>query len=267
MVVSVSGEVSSLICMPSLIDVESDHLESKRQSTYYDFVALRYSPVAMLRSMRGVGARRGMRRLGALVAVVVVCAAVPPAAFAHASFLTSRPAPGERLQSAPTQVTLRFSEPLNTSLSRATVVDARTAKDVRGRSVASGRRLIVRLPSKLARGAYRIEWRTVSPLDGHTLGGSLSFGVRAPATGAPPVLASSPFADGGLWRVLARALLYVSLGLFAASVLLPALLGRTWLATASPAGRTHRSRERGLLLVTGGLKLGGRRADLSTTSP
>jgi methionine-rich copper-binding protein CopC len=45
----------------------------------------------------------------------------PSVAWAHAGFVSSSPEPGSELSSAPGMVTLRFSEPLNTKLSRAAV--------------------------------------------------------------------------------------------------------------------------------------------------
>jgi copper transport protein len=191
------------------------------------------------------------RLAASAVVLAVASAAAPGAAYGHASLLVSKPAPGERLEAAPAVVKLRFSERLNRSLSRAMVVDARSGREVAARSSAEGRELSLGLPDDLARGAYLVKWRTVSPLDGHTLEGSLSFGIRSPATDAGPVLASSPVSEGGWARVVARVVLYLSLALFAGGMLLRALLGADWLAPAGSAGRTIAARERRIVLVAG----------------
>jgi thiol-disulfide isomerase/thioredoxin len=49
-------------------------------------------------------------------------AAWAPSAFAHAAFLDSTPPAGARLESSPAEIVLHFTEPLNRSLSRASLV-------------------------------------------------------------------------------------------------------------------------------------------------
>ena len=68
--------------------------------------------------------RRLLARLVALLAAAAcACAALAPAALGHASFEGSDPAAGARVEVAPRQVTLVFSEGLNRHLSRASLVD------------------------------------------------------------------------------------------------------------------------------------------------
>jgi putative copper export protein len=71
-------------------------------------------------------------------------------------------------------VTLRFSEPLNERLSRAEVLSP-DGRRFEGTPEESGD-IVVRLTTN-AQGIYRVTWRTVSTVDGHTLEGSFEFGV------------------------------------------------------------------------------------------
>lgn len=123
----------------------------------------------------------------ALVALAVIAPAA--AAEAHAAFVSSRPEPGDELGSAPGNVLLRFSEPLNLKLSRATVVDP-TGKEF-GTTAISDREMSVSLRTN-APGTYEVRWVTVSPLDGHTLRGSFRFGVGAPPQGGGAATSPGP---------------------------------------------------------------------------
>jgi len=128
------------------------------------------------------------RWLGVAAAVLVL--AVPAPALAHAGFVSSRPEPGSTLGSAPGVVELDFSEPLNRELSRATV----TAPDGQRFAgfVAGDHGIRIPLSTNL-QGVYRVEWTTVSTVDGHTLHGSFGFGVGvAPGPAAEGVVSDEP---------------------------------------------------------------------------
>src|SRR2546426_6323352 len=71
-----------------------------------------------------------LRAAVCLLFFFAVLAARAPSAFAHAAFLDSTPKAGERLHSSPREIVLRFTEPLNQSLSKATLVDAASGKRV-----------------------------------------------------------------------------------------------------------------------------------------
>lgn len=175
-----------------------------------------------------------MRRLLCCVLGVLLLGACAPAiAGAHSAFLGSDPGPGVRLRQAPRQVSLSFTEPLNERLSTAALVSAADGRRVAGTATAtSGKRLVLRLPATLARGAYRVRWHTVSTQDGHALEGSFSFGVRARAVGGEHDVQQSPLARAGWLRVLARVLMYGALLSFAGALGLELLFGRravSWL--------------------------------------
>lgn len=171
-----------------------------------------------------------------LLASALALAIAAPAAWGHAAFLGSTPQPGLRLEASPRQVTLRFTEPLNRRLATARIVAVRDGSEVRATVTArSSRKLGLSPSTDLRRGAYRVQWHSVSTLDGHALEGSFSFGVRSAAAGGEYRVQQSPLARGGWLRVVARVLLYAALLLFAGALLLRVLLGtreRSWLTPA-----------------------------------
>jgi copper transport protein len=134
-----------------------------------------------------------MRRTGSVVPALALALALwlaPSRALAHAAFVSAQPAPGQRLPTAPGVVALRFTEPINTRLSRVIV----TGPDGQGFENGSiGQQDIqVRLLGDVA-GVYEVSWTTVSLVDGHTLHGSYRFGVRvAPGAGAEGTTAGAP---------------------------------------------------------------------------
>jgi copper transport protein len=163
-----------------------------------------------------------------LLLLFALSAARPPGALGHAAFLDSTPHAGVRVQSSPPEIILRFTEPLNPALSKATIADARTGRPVATTKV-RGRKddeLRLRPGAPLARAPYRVAWHTVSTVDGHALEGSFSFGVRTAAVGGEHTVEQSPLARGGWLRIALRALFYAALFFFAGGVLNAALLSR-----------------------------------------
>src|SRR5215212_4809168 len=167
-----------------------------------------------------------MRRLLALP-VVLAALAVPAApAFGHAAFVGSDPSPGQRLEASPGRITLVFTEPLNGSLARAELHSVQGGRPIAAAVSVQQRRRLVLTPSRpLPRGAYRVDWHTVSTEDGHALEGAFAFGVRVPA-GAAALLETGPLARGGWVRIGARIALYGTLLTLAAALLLPLLVTR-----------------------------------------
>jgi len=123
----------------------------------------------------------GMRSIVVLGLVVSLLALSEMAAQAHAVLVSSDPAAGQRLATAPALVVLRFTEPLNGRLSRATVTDPNGQEFQSG--AANSAELRVRLLTN-APGVYRVAWATVSVVDGHTLPGGFAFGVGVTVGGA-----------------------------------------------------------------------------------
>src|SRR5204862_400741 len=193
------------------------------------------------RRSRRMFRRAPIRRLRAAPLIALAALAVAaPAAHGHAAFLGATPAPGGRVETAPTTITLRFTDTLNRRLSEAHLVDVGSDRRVPAAQHAAGSDGLVLAPvTALSRGTYRVEWHTVSTTDGHELQGSFGFGLRVAAAGGGRAVEQSPLADLGWVRALVRALLYATLLSFAGALLLAALLGRPWLVPTSlePAAR------------------------------
>ncbi len=123
----------------------------------------------------------------AITALVLVLLLAPRPAQAHAALVESTPEAATKVSSAPGSVVLRFSEPINVSLSRVEVTDP--SGRAFAQASATERRMTVQLRSNVP-GVYVVRWKTVSPLDGHTLRGSFEFGVgvtpKARAEAEPP---------------------------------------------------------------------------------
>lgn len=171
-----------------------------------------------MRDRRSVNLRRCLLGLGLIAAII----GIPGTAQAHAAIVSSQPEPSQELGTAPGVVVLRFTEPLNVSLSRATVTDP-TGERFEGEP--TGEREI-RVPlSTNAPGVYEVEWVTVSTLDGHTLRGSFRFGVGvSPGPGAEGEIGTSP-GRSDLVVAVFRAVEFASL-LLAIGMLLLRRLGR-----------------------------------------
>src|SRR6266849_2009645 len=174
---------------------------------------------------RGFAGRRlGRCLLGCLLAALALALGPASVASAHSAFLGSTPEPGQRLGSAPAQIALTFTEPLDRRLSTASLTDVRSGKHFPARaSFSSSRQLGLRPTSSLGRAAFRVDWHTGSTLDGHALEGAFCFGVGVDAAGGEHSVQQSPLARDGWLRILARVGLYTTLLLFAGALLLRAV--------------------------------------------
>ncbi len=104
-------------------------------------------------------------------------------AAAHAFLETSDPAASSVLPTPPQTVRLRFTEPLETSYSRAELFD-QTGTEIPGAVSTVGpepRTMTVSIPPDLANGTYSLLWRTLSTVDGHTAQGYVPFTVGTQA--------------------------------------------------------------------------------------
>src|SRR5215210_5348341 len=123
-----------------------------------------------------------------VAAVVVLCivahlavAASPVAA--HAFLKSSDPPANAVLPTTPRSVTLTFTEPLESSYSRAELFDA-TGAQIPGATSSIGpepRSMTVQIPPGLSNGTYSLLWRTLSTADGHTAQGYLPFTIGSAA--------------------------------------------------------------------------------------
>lgn len=206
--------------------------------------------------------RRGALRAAVLVLGALVLA--PASAWGHASLLETSPGRGEQLQTAPRELTLRFSEPVEASFGAVRVFDARGAT-VETRTRTSGRTVVAELPPGLGEGGYTATYRVISA-DSHPVSSGFVFSVgeggAAPAATVDELLDRQREAGAVTTAALgaARAVQYGALALGIGTLLfllacwVPAVresagAGPEWARATAAFGR----RTRGLLLAAAGL--------------
>jgi copper resistance protein C len=110
---------------------------------------------------------------------VVVCALFtvlgPPAAMAHSHLDHSAPPVDGTVETAPQDVTLWFTKPLEPTFSTVEVTDSEGARVDSGKASVSGSTMSVGLRS-LSPGTYHVHWHVLS-VDTHTTEGDFSFRV------------------------------------------------------------------------------------------
>lgn len=128
---------------------------------------------------------------------VLLLALSPLTASAHASLIESTPAANSVVAEAPQRARLRYSEPLEPSYSKATLLSS----DGEQVSTAVSRVdpndayvMLLDLPS-LPEGRYVLQWRALSTADGHTSQGTVSFAIGDPSAANAPLLLPPPPAD------------------------------------------------------------------------
>ena len=189
-----------------------------------------------------------MQRVPAVLALLVLATlAVPGGVAAHARLTASDPAKGATLGSAPSQVTLTFTETPDVRLTSIKVLDSSGTNHATGPVAAvPGDELSVSVPlDALPDGGYTVSWRAVSAVDGHISAGSFVFGVGEPPPSAGPAepeqptnLSGSPPAIGARWALYLGLVVLFGAAWVAVSVARrpsPALLGMAavgWLLTA-----------------------------------
>lgn len=128
----------------------------------------------------------------ALVAAVLAGTATP--ASSHAVMVSSTPADGEQLPSAPATVTFTFNEPVTTGLGGITVLNRDAGRmDLGATRQPSPNTVQVQLVTDMASGTYLASYRVVSG-DGHVITGASVFAVGE-AVDAASVADLSPESD------------------------------------------------------------------------
>lgn len=100
-------------------------------------------------------------------------------ALAHTKLESSMPQANAVVATAPTQVRLQFSDPLELPFSKVKLVDEKGAVIETSRIVVDGadpKALVATVPA-LRSGAYRVQWSTVTR-DGHKVKGEFAFRVK-----------------------------------------------------------------------------------------
>lgn len=174
------------------------------------------------------GSRRPVLPFLAVCAVVLFgWLALAPPAHAHASLIGTTPGDGERLETAPSEVLLEFTEQVQP------VRDGIRLLDGAGEVVATpepridGSSVTVPLP-ELDSGGYVVSWRVVSR-DTHPVSGAFSFGVRADPADAAGIAPSTSVAGGSPMMSVLRWLAFAGLALLVG--------GAAFLLLCWPVGR------------------------------
>jgi copper transport protein len=203
--------------------------------------------------MRG-RVRRGLA-VGFGVAALLCC--VAPAA-AHALLVSANPKVGAALTTAPTAVTITFTEQPDPRLSTIRVLDQHGSDVTAGPTVAvAGQPRQLQVPLRpLAPGVYTVAWRTLSSVDGHLAAGSYAFGVGVTPPAASSAASSGSVVSGagggdvnlsppaliGRWLLYAGLMLLVGTA-FVGTLVYPAVPARSavlasiaWLSATAGAG-------------------------------
>lgn len=131
-----------------------------------------------------------MRRLlPVLLTLALAVLGLPLTASAHSQLISSSPAAGEKLDQAPAEVVLTFSEEIQAGLSQVTVTDGEGLPMTDGKPVADGATLTQPL-GQLHPGPYTITYKVVSA-DGHPISDAITFTVTEKATSTASSSSSS----------------------------------------------------------------------------
>jgi copper transport protein len=117
------------------------------------------------------------RRAAASLLALAAAGARPAAA--HSLLLNSDPADGATLAAAPTDITLRFNEPVRLTALRLFAADGAEWPLLRPRDLAPRPEHRAGVSQGLRPGAWRTVWRAISA-DGHEIGGTLRFRLEPP---------------------------------------------------------------------------------------
>jgi len=155
--------------------------------------------------------------------------------------VSTTPAYGARIERAPTEVVLEFTEQVSLIRGGVRLLNADGRELPTAEPRVSGRRLTLPLPADLARGGYVVSWRVVSS-DTHPVAGAFTFGIGAEPAGATAVDAGTRSVPRSVVVALA---VYRWLGFVGTALLVG---GGVFLLAIWPAGRGSR-RARRLVLA------------------
>lgn len=176
---------------------------------------------------------------------------------AHAVLVEASPTDGMRLETAPTELVLRFNEPVVPVVVR--LLDGQGAELADVAVQPSGEAITIRPPRELLQGAYFLSYRVTS-LDAHAVAGTLHFGIGVdPGSSNDRSMPTAPqgwVAAFGRWLVYLTALGAIGATMFDLLVRPPpSLSARTRRLTVRLAAWGLAALA--LRLGTAGLELGG----------
>ncbi len=127
--------------------------------------------------------------VSALLAVVCVLLLAAPGS-AHAELVQTTPANGQRLATAPAQITFTFSESVNLLDDGISLLNSHGAVMSTPDPTVDGHTVTWPMPKHLRTGPYVVTWRVISA-DGHPVDGAFSFGVGAAARVVPDAISAA----------------------------------------------------------------------------
>lgn len=139
-----------------------------------------------------------MRRFTLLiVGLLTVLVLWPAPVRAHAAPAESTPAANSVLAEAPPTARIRFTEPMDSTYSRATLLgpDGTQLSTVPSRVDAQDAYVMLLDLPTIPEGRYIIQWRALSTADGHTSEGTVSFGIGDPSSATAPLVLPSRLPD------------------------------------------------------------------------
>jgi copper transport protein len=127
-----------------------------------------------------------VRRAGLAGIVAVAALVLPASAWAHAALLQTVPLASRTINTAPTEVRLRYSEPVEPRFAIVSVTDAagRQVTDGNPSTAPGSPQTLVTPLRRVPEGWYLVFWRVISA-DGHPVRGAFTFAV-GPNPGPPP---------------------------------------------------------------------------------
>jgi copper transport protein len=184
-----------------------------------------------------------VRARGALVLAAAAALVAPATASAHAVLKGASPATQSSVDAAPSEVRLRFSQPVVVAAGAIQVLAPDGSSLAGPARVEEGGRVVVAPVSGLRSGiAYTVRWRVTSG-DGHSPSGVYTFGIGV----VPPPPTDAVGARGATWRDdLARWALFAAIAL---------LIGPLTLRLVVLRGPVPAALERRVHLVTTGAAL------------
>jgi copper transport protein len=144
-----------------------------------------------------------------LLAVIITSLIFTGVALAHADLLRSDPAENSTLDTAPSQINLQFSEPIEPAFSSIDVLFEDGSTVDAGDSAVSNsdpNQISVSLTDQ-RQGTYIVSWRVLSSADGHITSGAFVFSVGKPINTA--ITGESRAASTSPLDMLARALTFI----------------------------------------------------------
>ncbi len=182
---------------------------------------------------------------------------------AHANLVSSEPVANSELGEAPGRIIIRFTEPIEPSLSNIQVLDASGQRVDLDNSVVDDLNPLVMsvgVGDDIPDGTYTVAWTNVSTVDGHRVRGSFVFAVGQPLTDAPLPVVEQPLLQSPWAPVLRLLTLLAALAMVGGLVLevlvtRPVLLATRAADVVKAVGNAVSTRSLRLVAGAGGLLL------------